>query len=120
MKNSYFEPAHIQFQLGKYDSTGDTYRKAVDLYSNAAFRFSGQAEVLVAYYRIAECYRELGSDDEARRQIEQARVILSQLEEPFSADSTNFNREQWNLLLEQALKLYDISLESNSQTSRRQ
>lgn len=111
MRDAYFEPAHIQYDLGLYDETKEAYRKSIDLYSNAAFHFSGDPIVLIAYFRIAECYRQLGADAEARRQLEQARVILSQLDEPFVDSSTNFNKQQWEQLLSQYVKLYDLALD---------
>jgi len=111
VRDAYFEPAHIQYELGPYDESGDAYRKAIDDYSNAAFHFSGDPAVLIAYFRIAECYRQLGAEAEARRQLEQARVILSQIEEPFSQSSTNFNKKQWEQLLAQYVKLYDLALD---------
>ncbi len=111
VRDAYFEPAHIQYDLGPYDTSGDAYRKAIDDYSNAAFHFSGDPAVLIAYFRIAECYRQLGAEAEARRQLEQARVILSQIEEPFSQSSTNFNKQQWEQLLLQYVKLYDLALD---------
>jgi len=116
LRDAYFEPAHIQYSLGAYDATGDAYRKAIDLYSNAAFHFTGSPVVLIAYYRIAECYRELGAEEEARRQLEQARVILNQLPDPFSEQSTNFNRQQWQSLLEQSIRLYDLALDPAAAT----
>ena len=118
LRDAYFEPAHIQYRLGRYDSTGDAYRKAIDLYSNAAFHFTGSPTVLIAYYRIAECYRELGAEAEARRQLEQARVILQQLPDPFSEQSTNFNRQQWESLLEQSIRLYDLALDPEAAAAR--
>lgn len=112
LRDAYFEPAHIQYDLGRFDETGDAYRKAIELYSHAAFHFTGDPIVLVAYYRIAECYRELQAEDEARRQLEQARVILSQLKEPFSTRSTNFNRAAWETILEQTIRMYDLALDA--------
>ncbi len=114
LRDAYFEPAHIQFDLGRYDESGDAFRKAIDYYSNAAFHFTGDPIVLVAYYRIAECYRELRAEEEARRQLEQARVILGQLKDPFSTRSTNFNRQDWENLLEQSIRLYDLVQESQA------
>jgi len=114
LRDAYFEPAHIQFDLGAYDASGDSYRQAIDLYSNAAFYFTGKPVVLVAYYRIAECYRQLGAYAEARRQLEQARVILNQIPEPFPATSTNFSKQEWQQLLEQSVKLYDLTLNASA------
>ena len=118
VRDAYFEPAHIQFDLGRYDPTGDAYRKAIEFYSNAAFHFTGDPVVLLAYFRIAECYRELQADEEARRQLEQARVILQQLKDPLPQRSTNFTRQQWEALLEQSIRLYDLVLEANPAPSR--
>ncbi len=112
VRDAYFEPAHIQYELGPYDESGDAYRKAIDDYSNAAFHFSGDPAVLIAYFRIAECYRQLGAEAEARRQLEQARVILNQIEEPFPQSSTNFNKQQWEQLLAQYVELYNLALDS--------
>ncbi|MBL4883546.1 MAG: tetratricopeptide repeat protein [Planctomycetaceae bacterium] len=111
MRDAYFEPAHIQYNLAVYDPTMEGYRKAIETYSSAAYQFSGDPIVLIAYFRIAECYRQLGAEDEARRQLEQARVILNQLEEPFSESFTSFNKQQWGKLLKQYLDLYDLALD---------
>ncbi|MCA8987846.1 MAG: tetratricopeptide repeat protein [Planctomycetaceae bacterium] len=116
LRDAYFEPAHIQFDLGQFDSTGDAYRKAIDLYSNAAFYFTTNPIVLVAYYRIAECYRHLNAYGEGRRQLEQAKVILNQIPEPFPQDATNFTKQEWDQLLEQSIRLYDLSLQNRNLT----
>ncbi|HCS54120.1 tetratricopeptide repeat protein [Rubinisphaera sp.] len=116
LRDSFFEPAHIQFDLGQFENDDDSYRKAIDLYSNAAFYFTGEPVVLVAYFRIAECYRNLQAYAEARRQLEQARVILTQIPEPFPQSSTNFTKQEWEQLLEQSIRLYDLAIGASPQT----
>ncbi|HBN74813.1 MAG TPA: hypothetical protein DD473_03115 [Planctomycetaceae bacterium] len=116
LRDSYFEPAHIQFDLGQFENDDDSYRKAIDLYSNAAFYFAGQPVILIAYYRIAECYRNLNAYAEARRQLEQARVILNQIPGPFPQTSTNFTKQEWEKLLEQSIRLYDLAIDTDPQT----
>jgi hypothetical protein len=57
---------------------------------------------------MSRCYSRLENPDEARRQLEQARVVLSRLpDEAFGSPSTGQTREQWSEWIEWAREVHD-------------
>jgi hypothetical protein len=58
--------------------------------------------VLESFVQVANCWRRLDQPAMARGNLERAKVVLGKL--PADADflaSTNFNRQQWTLLLDE-------------------
>lgn len=96
----YFEIAHTYFALEQYE-------EAIVSYSSAANRYPKNAQVLVAYVQMTNCYDKLGKPAEARSMLEQAKVILKQMpDEVFDPKATNMTREQWGKWLDWARRLH--------------
>lgn len=88
-RNTFLEIPHVHFDQSEY-------RKALDGYRTVATRFPDHVCVLRAYLQMARCYNRLDQPDEARRQLEQARVILRRLpDEAFTSLSSGMSRDDW-------------------------
>ena len=71
-------------------------------------RFADHVSTLPAYVQMSRCYSRLEKPDEARRQLEQARVVLSRLpDKAFGSPSTGQTREQWSEWIEWAREVHD-------------
>lgn len=95
VRNCYFGEADTLFDLQRWDD-------AIKAYRNAAGRFLNQPESLEALVQMAECHRKMGRDDDAKRTLEQAEMVLSRI--PPELDSnfvkyTRADRKQWGQLL---------------------
>lgn len=113
LRDAYFEPAHSLYILAEFDSSGLLYDKTIDAYSTAVNQFPQDAQILLAYYQIANCYHQMGRPDESRRQLERARVILQQLpDSSFTSDSTNYTRDDWKRLINNAIQFRNGQLET--------
>jgi tetratricopeptide (TPR) repeat protein len=94
LRNCHFMKGAALFDLGKYE-------EAIRAYSSATNRYQQEPEVLDAYVKIADCYRRLNRQSEARGTIEQAKVVLSRMPADVSfADKSNFDRQEWTRHLE--------------------
>lgn len=99
LRECHFEIAHTFFDL-------EQYQDAILAYSTAANKFPEDPRVLLAYVQMSNCYDLLGKADEARSMLEQARVIISQLDASvFEARTTNMNRQEWSDWLDWARDL---------------
>lgn len=89
LRDCYFEIAHTTFALEDYD-------KAVLAYTNAANRYSKDAQVLLAYLQMANCSERMGDPAESMSLVIQAEVILKQLPEAaFDRRLTGMTRTEW-------------------------
>jgi len=89
LRNCIFARAQVLSALGRYE-------EAIDVYTTATNRYKRTPEVLEAYVQIADCYRRLGQRSEARGALEQAKVILRNLEgDAQFTETTNFTRQGW-------------------------
>ncbi|HWB10026.1 MAG TPA: tetratricopeptide repeat protein [Pirellulales bacterium] len=94
LRNCFFARGDILFNLGRY-------QEAIQAYASATNRYQQRPEVLQAYVQIAACYRRLGQAAEARSTLEQAKYALKHLAEGVSfGDTSNYNRQEWNELLD--------------------
>jgi tetratricopeptide (TPR) repeat protein len=94
LRDCYFEIAHATFALDEFD-------KAALAYTNAANRYSKDAQVLLAYLQLANCSDRLGDPAEAMSLIIQAEVILKQLPETaFDRRLTGMTRAEWTKWLQ--------------------
>jgi TolA-binding protein len=94
LRNSYFGRADALFDMGKYED-------AIQAYSAATNRYQHEPESLEAYVQIASCYRRLGRTSEARRTLEQARVVLQRIRPDADfAKTTRLARNDWGQLLD--------------------
>lgn len=86
----------------------ERYADALIGFRTVISRFSDHIAALPAYIQMARCYTRLEKPDEARRQLEQARVILGRLpDEAFGSPSTGQTREQWREWIEWAREVHD-------------
>lgn len=99
LRNCYFARGTILFDLGKYEA--GAYEQAILAFSDATNIYQHEPEVLDAFLLIAACHRRLNKPVEARGALEQAKVVLSQMDAAATfTETTNFTREEWNKLLE--------------------
>ncbi len=78
-----------------YDEARQAFQNVITLYQN-------DPVVLESFVQVANCWRRLDQPAMARGNLERAKVVLGKL--PADADflaSTNFNRQQWSLLLDE-------------------
>ncbi len=95
LRNCYMMQGSVLFQLKQYEEA----RKA---YSNVSTLYQDEPFVLESFVHIANCWRRLNQPVKARGTIEQAKLVLGTL--PPKTDfrlATNFNRQQWKLLLDE-------------------
>jgi tetratricopeptide (TPR) repeat protein len=86
----------------------ERYADAVAGFRLVTSRFADHVSTLPAYVQMSRCYSRLEKPDEARRQLEQARVVLSRLpDEAFGSPSTGQTREQWSEWIEWAREVHD-------------
>lgn len=95
LRNCFFGEADVLFELGEYD-------EAIAAYRNVGNRYMNEPEALEALVQIAECFRALGQEDQAKRTLTQAEQLLSRI--PPEADprftiGTRANRAKWQELL---------------------
>ncbi len=95
-RNTFLEIPHVFFDKGEYQDALDGYR-------TVATRFPDHVCVLRAYLQMARCYNRLNQPEEARRQLEQARVILRRLpDEAFVSASSGMSRDDWSAWIDWA------------------
>jgi TolA-binding protein len=93
LRNCYFAVGAIQFELGKYE-------EAIKAYTTMTSRYQNSPESLEAYVQIARAHRRLDRPDRARGTLEQAKVVLNQMQAAGSLDgSGNHTSEEWAELL---------------------
>ncbi|MAT72612.1 MAG: hypothetical protein CMJ58_24200 [Planctomycetaceae bacterium] len=95
LRNCYMMRGAVLFDLRRFDEAREAYSGLSSLYQNDPF-------VLEIQVQIASCLRRLNEPVKARLAIVQAQQLLGSL--PPNADflaSTNFSRQQWELLLDQ-------------------
>ena len=98
LRNCYMMQGSVLFELKRYEEARKAYSNVSTLYQNEPF-------VLESFVHIANCWSRLNQPVKARGTIEQAKLMLGTL--PPDTDfklATNFNRQQWGLLLEEMSK----------------
>ena len=86
----------------------ERYADALVGFRMVTSRFADHVSTLPAYIQMSRCYSRLEKPDEARRQLEQARVVLGRLpDEAFASLSTGQTREQWAEWIEWAREVHD-------------
>lgn len=98
LRNCYMMQGAVLFQLKKYEEARKAYSNVSTLYQNEPF-------VLESFVHIANCWSRLDQPIKARGTIEQAKLVLGTL--PMDTDfkvATNFNRQQWGMLLDEMSK----------------
>jgi tetratricopeptide (TPR) repeat protein len=93
LRNCYMLEGTVLFDLGRY-------KEAIEAYSNVASLYPDDPFVLETFVQIANCWRRLERNDNARGAVQQAQIALDGL--PADADfsgATALNRDEWRLLL---------------------
>jgi hypothetical protein len=88
----------VLLELRRFDEARQAYQNVITLYQN-------DPVVLESFIQVANCWRRLNQPALARANLERAKVVLSKLPENANfLASTNFNRQQWVLLLDEMSK----------------
>jgi tetratricopeptide (TPR) repeat protein len=98
LRNCYMMQGSVLLELRQFDEARQAYQNVITLYQN-------DPVVLESFIQVANCWRRLDQPALARANLERAKVVLGKL--PEDADflaSTNFNRQQWRLLLDEMSK----------------
>ena len=96
----------------------ERYADALAGFRTMTSRFADHVAVLPAYIQMARCFTRLEKPDEARRQLEQARVVLGRLpDDAFVSPSTGQTREQWGQWIEWAREVHDRQYQQSSDAS---
>lgn len=72
VRNCIFGEADTLYDLGEWEKAAAAYRAAAGRYMN-------QPEALEALVQLAQCHRELGNDEDARKTLAQAEQVLSRI-----------------------------------------
>ncbi len=106
LRNCYFSRGAAYFKLGRYED-------AITAYSDATNRYQKDPTALEAYVQIATAFNRLNKPDKARGTLEQAKIVLSRIEEGTSfEDTTRFKRKKWEELLDWLVAQYRTTEES--------
>jgi tetratricopeptide (TPR) repeat protein len=102
LRNCYMLQGTVLFDLGSCDPDASErrYREAIEAFSNVASLYPDNPFVLETFVQIANCWRRLGRNDNARGAIQQAQIALDRL--PADADfasTTARSRDEWRMLL---------------------
>jgi tetratricopeptide (TPR) repeat protein len=95
LRNCYLMQGSVLFELKRYD-------EALQAYGNVITSYRDDPIALESFVQVANCWRRLNQPVKARVTLDQAKIVLASL--PPTTDflaSTNFNRQQWELLLNQ-------------------
>lgn len=98
LRNCYMMQGSVLFELRRFEEARQAYGNVITLYQNDPI-------VLESFVQVANCWRRLAQPTKARVTLDQAKMVLERL--PKDADflsSTNFSRQQWELLLSQMSK----------------
>lgn len=98
LRNCYMMQGAVLFELRRFEEARQAYGNVITLYQNDPI-------VLESFVQVANCWRRLAQPAKARVTLDQAKMVLERL--PPDADflaSTNFSRQQWELLLSQMSK----------------
>ena len=95
LRNCYMMQGSVLFDLKRYDEARKAYSNITTLYQHEPF-------VLESFVQIAYCWQRLNQPIKAKQTIEQAKLVLDRLPEDTDFKlATNFNRQQWQLFLDQ-------------------
>jgi TolA-binding protein len=95
LRNCYLMQGAVLFELRRFD-------EALQAYGNVITSYQNDPIALESFVQAANCWRRLNQPVRARVTLDQAKMVLKSI--PQDADflaTTNFNRQQWELLLGQ-------------------
>jgi hypothetical protein len=94
LRNCYMMQGSVLMELRRFDEARQAYQNIISLYQD-------DPVVLESFVQVANCWRRLDQPVYARGNLERAKAVLAKM--PEDADyvaSTNFSRQQWELLLD--------------------
>jgi tetratricopeptide (TPR) repeat protein len=93
LRNCYMLEGAVLFDL-------ERYKEAIEAYSNVSSLYPDEPFVLETFVQIANCWRRLNKNENARGAVQQAQIALERLPPDSKFDSTTaLNRDEWRLLL---------------------
>jgi tetratricopeptide (TPR) repeat protein len=93
LRNCYMLEGAVLFDL-------ERYKEAIEAYSNVSSLYPDEPFVLETFLQIANCWRRLNKNENARGAVQQAQIALERLPgDSDFASTTALNREEWRLLL---------------------
>jgi tetratricopeptide (TPR) repeat protein len=98
LRNCFMMQGSVLVELGRFDEARQAYQNVITRYQN-------DPVVLESFVQVANCWRRLDEPGMARGNLDRAKTVLSKL--PADANflaSTNFSRQQWELLLDEMIK----------------
>ena len=95
LRNCYLMQGSVLFELRRFD-------EALQAYGNVITSYQNDPIALESFVQVANCWRRLDQPVKARVTLDQAKMVLKGLppDTNFLA-TTNFNRQQWEMLLSQ-------------------
>jgi TolA-binding protein len=94
LRNAYFSVGNAWFDLHEYE-------KAIRAYSALINMYQHDPVTLEAFVQIGNCYRRWNKPTEARRTVQQAKLVLNRMGPTTSFnDVTNHSRREWGDLLD--------------------
>lgn len=100
LRNCYMQEGAVLFDLATLTGAKERYQEAIEVYSNVSSLYPDEPFALETFVQIANCWRRRDRPDNARKAIDQARMVLERL--PPNADfsmTTVLSREEWRMLL---------------------
>jgi tetratricopeptide (TPR) repeat protein len=95
LRNCYLMQGSVLFELRRFEEALQAYGSVITSYQNDPI-------ALESFVQIANCWRRLDQPVKARVTVDQAKMVLKGLPENTNfLATTNFNRQQWELLLNQ-------------------
>jgi tetratricopeptide (TPR) repeat protein len=95
LRNCYLLEGSVLYELRRFE-------EALQAYGSVITSFQNDPIALESFVQVANCWRRLDQPVKARVTLDQARMVLKGM--PADADfltATNFNRQQWEVLLSQ-------------------
>ncbi len=94
LRNCYFSIGNALFDLGRDD-------EAIQAYTLATGRYPNEPETIEAYVQIARAYHRLDKPEQARRTVEQAKVVLDRIGSQAEYERTTIHgADEWLSVLD--------------------
>ena len=94
LRNCYFLGGSILYDMGQYENS-------IQAYSTTTNRYQQHPTSIEAFVQISSCYRRLNRPREARRTVEQAKVVLNRIDDRADFNgTTRYSHEEWQRFLD--------------------
>ena len=99
LRNCHFSIGNALFDLGRDE-------EAIQAYTQATARYPNEPETIEAYVQIARAYHRLDKPEQARRTVEQAKVVLDRIGSQAEYDRTTIHgADAWRSVLDSLASL---------------